>query len=71
MFDPYCSRRYFLARIRVFLCLFCAPQLDEQKQVGLPFLMRSDLFVQAVCINFEHVWFKGSLKDSGIIAVIS
>ena len=58
MFHPYRSGRYFLTIIEVFLSLFCAPQLAEQKQVHLPFLMRSDLLLQAVFINFEHFWFK-------------
>jgi hypothetical protein len=58
MFHPYRSGRYFLAIIKVFLSLFCARQLDEQKQVGLPFLMRSDPMVHAVFINFERFWFK-------------
>jgi hypothetical protein len=71
MFHPCRSGLYLLARIKVFLSLFCASQLDEQKQAGQPFLMRSDILVQAVCINFEHFWFKSRLKDSRIIAVIS
>ena len=45
-----------MARIKVFLSLFCAPQLDEQKQVRLPFLMRSDLLVQAVCILISNTF---------------
>jgi hypothetical protein len=53
MFHPYRSGRYFLARIKVFLSLFCAPLLGEQKKVGPLFLMRSDFWYR-LCILISN-----------------